>query len=80
MLNDKYLLLDYLKFICNAKVRYEPRPRSYMQPLLYYFFTIIVTYLSYGVIIMENPFLFWTQSIVYAASILLFTSLILPPK
>lgn len=80
MLNDKYSLVDYLKFICNAKARYEPRDRSYLQPTLYYLFALTVATLSYAVIDFYSPFLFWIQSIVYAASIVLFTSLILPPK
>lgn len=54
MLNDKYSLLDYLKFICNAKVKYEPRNRSYLQPLLYYLFAAIVTYISFGIITIDN--------------------------
>lgn len=52
MLDDKYSLLDYLKFICNTKIKYEPRSKSYLQPLLYYIFAMVVSFLSFGVITM----------------------------
>lgn len=50
MLDDKYSLLDYLKFICNAKVKYEPRNRSYLQPFLFYCLAALLAFLSFGVL------------------------------
>ncbi len=80
MLDDKYSLLDYLKFICNTKIKYEPRSRSYFQPFLYYSFAIIVSFLSFAIITIHNPIVFWVQLALYAFSVVLFTTLIIPPK
>lgn len=80
MLDDRYSLLDYLKFICNAKVRYEPRRRSYLQPVLYYCLAAVLISLSFGVITVDNALVFWAQATTYTISVALFTSLILPPK
>jgi palmitoyltransferase ZDHHC13/17 len=80
MLDDHYSLLDYLKFACNAKARYEPRRRSYMQPLLFYCLAALLAFLSFGAVATEDAVVFWTQIAVYGTSIGLFTSLVLPPK
>jgi hypothetical protein len=80
MLDDKYSLLDYLKFICNTKIKYEPRSKSYFQPFLYYLFAVIVSFLSFGIITIDKPLFFWPQVVIYAFSVVLFTTLILPPK
>ncbi len=80
MLDDKYTLVDYLKFACNAKVKYIPRKRSLFQPLIFYIVTAIMVFLSYGIITVNHPILFYFQSAIYAITFLLFTSLLFPPQ
>lgn len=80
MLDDNYSLLDYIKFICNAKVRYEPKKKSYIQPFLFYCLTFVLMFLNFGAITINNIVVFWVQTVIFAISVVLFTSLILPQK
>jgi hypothetical protein len=80
MLDDKYTLIDYLKFVCNAKVKYIPRKRSLFQPFIFYIVTAIMVFLSYGIITVNHQILFYFQSVIYSITFLLFTSLLFRPQ
>lgn len=80
MLDDKYSLLDYIKFICNAKIKYKPKNRSYIQPFFFLILYFLAAFLLFGVI---NIFALWIlafQTLFYSVILLLFLSLITPPK
>ena len=34
-LNDNYTWLDYVKFLMNVKIKYEPRRKSFTMPILF---------------------------------------------
>lgn len=76
MLDDRYSLLDYLKFLCNAKARYEPRKPSYWQPLLFYCLALLLAALAFGPIDLPIPALFYCQAGVFLVTVGLFSSLI----
>lgn len=50
MLNDKYTCKDYIKFICNSKIKYKPQKRTFLQPILYIIAFVFIMFYNYFII------------------------------
>ena len=79
MLDDRYSLKDHVKFICNAKIKYQPKSRSYLQPFLFFIIWCINAGLSFGTIALHPLSIFITQACLLTLTLFLFISLIPPP-
>lgn len=41
-LNDNYSWMDYVKFFMNIKIKYEPRGKSLMMPLVFLTLALVI--------------------------------------
>ena len=80
MLNDKYTFIDYVKFICNAMIKYKPQKRSFIQPIFYFTMFALIAFINYFIIQISTPEIFLIQSIFYLIKTILYISLIKSPK
>jgi len=80
MLDTNYNLLDYLKFLCNMKIKYQPRSRSFIQPLCFFIiFGLVVGYL-YSLFTFDSQLVMIIQSSIFGVIFIVYASLIISPK
>ena len=77
MLNDRYTLLDRVKILCNAKVKYQPQRKSYSLPLTFIALQLVVASLPFALVQFHWLWLLLLQAAVFLAVAGLFASLVL---
>ncbi len=77
MLNDRYTVIDRVKILCNAKMKYKPQHKSYILPITFLVLQIIVSSLPFTMIEFHSLWLLLLQGMVLLVIAGLFISLVL---
>ena len=80
MLDDHYSLLDRIKFAYNAKVKYKPQHRSYIQPMCFVLLWLLAVGLAFGAISFDTSWMQASLAGLYLTVLMLFLSLVCPPQ
>jgi hypothetical protein len=77
-LNDNYTWLDYVKFFMNIKIKYEPRKKSLLMPLVFLALALlIVGTINYALDFKtEYNYILWIQNVMFGVLIIFYVTLI----
>lgn len=84
MLNNKYGLLDYIKFYLNTQVRYEPVERSICMPILFLLSALFIIVSAHMLVrapfLVQNNLYIIVPSCFYGLFFIIYLTLLRSPK
>lgn len=80
MLNDDYNCTDFFKFYYNVKLEYRPKDRSMTIPIVFLLCTFSALFIIHGLLVFKKDYLYILQYSIIGPMVLLYCSLLLPPK